>query len=158
MCSWINADKRHWNALNATGWTCLGSRNCSPISQAFAMQTPTIATPPAHRCRATKLLQPPNNPDESSAAGEGSRETEAFKALDTFHSNCSTSFLNGLGGAHRSRILLHELGTRLLVAGCLLLGAGFLIKLDTTGPCGKFLSSGMKGCWVLSREHCHGVW
>ena len=30
-------------------------------------------------------------------------------------------------------------GTRLLVAGCLLLGAGFLIKLDTTGPRGKFL-------------------
>ena len=25
------------------------------------------------------------------------------------------------------------------MAGCLLLGAGFLIKLDTTGPCGKFL-------------------
>ena len=58
----------------------------------------------------------------------------------------------------RSRILRHRFGTRLLVAGCLLLGAGFLIKLDTTGPCGKFLSSGMKGCWVLSREHCHGVW
>ena len=25
------------------------------------------------------------------------------------------------------------------MAGCLLLGAGFLIKLDTAGPCGKFL-------------------
>ena len=36
-------------------------------------------------------------------------------------------------------IRCHGLGTRLLVAGCLLLGAGFLIKLDATGPCGKFL-------------------
>ena len=25
------------------------------------------------------------------------------------------------------------------MVGCLLLGAGFFIKLDATGPCGKFL-------------------
>ena len=31
------------------------------------------------------------------------------------------------------------MGTRLLVVGCLLLGAGFLIKLDAAGPCGQFL-------------------
>ena len=31
------------------------------------------------------------------------------------------------------------MGTRILVVGCLLLGAGFLIKLDATGPRGKFL-------------------
>ena len=42
------------------------------------------------------------------------------------------------------------------MAGCLLLGAGFLIKLDTTGPRGKFLSSGMKGVLgAFEGEHCH---
>ena len=71
MCSWINADKRHWNALNAAGSTCLGSRNYSPISQAFAMQTPMIGTP---GFRATKYLTPLSNPHESSVVKEGSRE------------------------------------------------------------------------------------
>ena len=49
----------------------LGSRSCSPVSQAFAMQTPS-----AHQSRPTKSLQPPSNPDESSAAKEGRRETK----------------------------------------------------------------------------------
>ena len=34
-----------------------------------------------------------------------------------------------------------------MVAGCLLLGAGFLIKLDATGPRGKCLDS---NAWVLA--------
>ena len=88
--------------------------------------------------RATKFLKPPSNPTNAAPQRRAAGRPKALH-VDTFHSNCSTSFLNGLGGAHRSRILLHELGTRLLVAGCLLLGAGFLIKLDTTGPRGKFL-------------------
>ena len=45
--------------------------------------------------------------------------------------------LLGVGG-HWSRILCHQFGGRLVLAGCLLLGAGFFIKIDKTGPCGKF--------------------
>ena len=69
------------------------------------------------------------------------REAEGRpKALvDTFWLNRFTSILNAICRARCSRILCHHLGTRLLLAGCLLLGAGFLIKLDATGPCGKIL-------------------
>ena len=48
----------------------------------------------------------------------------------------------------------HGSGTRLMVAGCLLLGAGFLIKLDATGPHGNFLDCnyGGAGCFREGRE------
>ena len=59
----------------------LGSRSCSPFSQAFAIQAPMIGTTSAHQSRATKSLQPPSNPDESSAAKEGRRETKGASTI-----------------------------------------------------------------------------
>ena len=49
-------------------------------------------------------------------------------------------------------VVLHLFGGRLLLAGCLLLGAGFFIKLDTTGPRGKFLDCKEGLLALLSRE------
>ena len=58
----------------------------------------------------------------------------------TFHSTCSISLLDAPWAARWRRIFCIKLGTRLRLAGCLLLGAGFLIKLDATGPHGQFLT------------------
>ena len=121
----------------------LGSRDFLPVSQALAMETPVIGTPPAHRFRVAKFLQPPSNTHESSAAKERRRETKGVSMYSRqfpFHLvYCWSGRSVWPLGVGWSRILCHWLGTRLLVAGCLLLGAGFLIKLDATGPHGKFL-------------------
>ena len=70
ICSLKNPDETRRYALNATGWTCLGSRNCSPISQAFAMQTQT---------RATKFLKPPSNPTNAAPQRRAAGRRKALR-------------------------------------------------------------------------------
>ena len=87
----------------------LGSRDFLPVSQALAMETPMIGTPPAHRFRVAKFLQPPSNTHESSAAKERRRETKGVSMYSRqfpFHLvYCwSGRFVCGCVGAESSAI------------------------------------------------------